>query len=329
MADEVKSKGRHANSGELIIDWAGLPVFSLVGGATEFRAQFLRSLETEFTRSGLDLAVLTGEISHSPYTLSLSACRHDLVIVDGPSHLPLQRICLGESGKESAGDLFCPGHGTEIMSNFIARLVARLDELVNRTPVWACILIGGKSSRMGQPKHLITGENGRTWLEKTIELLQPSVAGIVVSGKGQLPEPVADTIRLADIPGVVGPLAGILSACRWQPQVSWLIVACDMPGITAAAVQWLLAGRRAGCWGRVPRLAGSDHCEPLFAWYDCRAARLFEEQLCAGKLRIGEVAGHPRIDTPIVPEPLRHAFLNVNTPAELAAVEPYAKELSK
>ena len=329
MADKVKSKGRHANSGDLIIDWAGLPVFSLVGGATGFRAQFLRSLETEFTKRGLDLAVLPGEIFHNPYTLSLSARHHDLVVVDGPSHLPLQRIYLGESGAEAAGDLFLPGPEVETVEIFMPRLVARLDELVNRTPVWACILIGGKSSRMGRPKHLIAGEDGRTWLERTIELLQPSVAGIVVSGKGQIPEPVADTIRLADIPGVVGPLAGILSACRFQPQVSWLIVACDMPNITAAAVQWLLAGRRAGCWGRVPRLAGSDHCEPLFAWYDCRAAQLFEEQFCAGQLRIGEVAGHPRIDSPLVPEPLRHAFLNVNTPAELAAAKPYSKELSR
>lgn len=322
MADEVKSKGRHANTGNQTIDWAGLPVFSLVGGATEFRTEFLRSLKPRLTQRGLDLAVLPGEQDHSPYTLSLLARHHDLVIVDGSSHLPLQRIHLGESGAEAAGELFLPGPEVEAVEIFMPRLLARLDELVSRTPVWACVLIGGKSSRMGRPKHLIAGEDGRTWLEKTIKLLQPSVAGIAVSGKGQLPEPVADTIRLADIPGAVGPLAGILSACRWQPQVSWLVAACDMPDITAAAVQWLLAGRRAGCWGRVPRLAGSDHCEPLFAWYDCRAARLFEEQLCAGKLRIGEVAGHPRIDTPIVPEPLRLAFLNVNTPAELAAAKP-------
>jgi molybdopterin-guanine dinucleotide biosynthesis protein A len=92
-----------------------------------------------------------------------------------------------------------------------------------------------------------------------------------------------------------------------------------MPHISAEAVRWLLADRRSGCWGRVPRLTGNDHCEPLFAWYDGRAGQLFEEQLLAGNLRIGNVAGHPRLDTPVVPEALRYAFGNVNTPAELPA----------
>ena len=321
MADETK-KGRHANSGNRVTAWAGLPIFSLVGGTVAGRGEFLLSLQSWLAKKALDLAILPGEEPPGSAILSLSARHHDLVIVDGPSHLPLQRINFGESGDESAGELFCPGPGIEALSAFAGRLVTRLDELVKRTPVWACVLIGGKSSRMGRPKHLIAGYGERTWLEKTIDLLRPLVDGIVVAGKGQLPEPVAETIRLADMPGVVGPLAGILSACRWQPQVSWLVVACDMPGITAAAVQWLLAERRAGCWGRVPRLPGSDHCEPLFAWYDCRAAQIFEDQLCTGNLRIGEAARHPRIDTPIVPGPLCQAFLNVNTPAELASAKP-------
>lgn len=319
MAEERKRKGRHTKAAGPMINWAGLPVFSLVGGAALARLDMVRRLRARLSQRGLDLAVLPAETRPSPHTLSLAARHHDLVIVDGPSPLPLVRIKLAEPGTAAAGEIFSLP-GPEFAEDVLDRLVARLDDLVNRTPVWACILIGGKSSRMGRPKHLIAGVDGRTWLERTIDLLRPLVAGIVVSGQGRLPEPVADTIRLADIPGVAGPLAGILSACRFQPQVSWLVAACDMPEISAAAVQWLLADRRAGCWGRVPHLAGSDHCEALFAWYDCRAARLFEEQFSAGRLRIGEVAGHGKIATPIVPAPLQRAFVNVNTPAELAAV---------
>lgn len=320
MAGEVKRKGRHANPADLGTAWARLPVFSLVGGEAKHRASFLRNLRAQLAKRTLDLFILPAEERHDPHNLNLLVRLHDLVVVDGASQLPLQQIRLGPSRDETAGCLSWEGgEGLEI---FAEGLVARLDELVRRTPVWACVLIGGKSSRMGRPKHLITDVDGRTWLEKTIELLRPLVDGLVVSGGGLLPEPLADTIRLADIPRVFGPLAGILSACRWQPQVSWLVVACDMPGITTEAVQWLLAGRRAGCWGRVPRLAGSDHGEPLFAWYDVRAGQLFEEQLCTGNLRIGEAAGHSRIDNLLVPEPLRHAFLNVNTPMELVTARP-------
>lgn len=301
--------------------FASLPVFCLTGGTAGTRAGFIGSLGVELAKRSLQMAVVQDEDRHSWYAISLLARRHDLVVIAGEVDLPVHRIGLGEARQENSGELSWPGPGAKTMQAFTAQLAAKLDELARRTPVWGCVLIGGKSSRMGRPKHLIKDRQGRTWLENTIGLLQPLVDGIVVSGGGVLPEPVAETIRLADIPGVVGPLTGIVAACRWQPNVSWLVVACDMPHISAEAVRWLLAERSAGCWGRVPRQAGSDHGEPLFAWYDIRAAQLFEEQLFTGNLRIGDVAGHLRIDNPVIPEGLRYAFRNVNTPAELPAAD--------
>lgn len=315
-------QGRNArfDSGPAVNGFANLPVFCLKGGTDALRSDFVGSLVPGLAKiRSLQMVVLRNEDRHSSSAVSWLAGRHDLVLVDGKTDLTLQSIHIGEAGTLARGDLSWPGPGAAAMHTFCERLVARLDELVRRTPVWGCVLIGGKSSRMGRPKHLIQDGQGRTWLENTIGLLQPLVDGIAVSGGGVLPEPVAGTVRLADIPGVVGPLTGIVAACRWQPNVSWLVVACDMPHISAEAIRWLLAERRAGSWGRVPRLAGNDHCEPLFAWYDGRAGHLFEEQLLAGNLRIGDVSGHPRIDTPVVPETLRHAFGNVNTPAELPA----------
>lgn len=301
--------------------FANLPVFCLAGGTAGTRADFIGNLAPELAKCSLRMAVVPDEDRISSYAISLLARRHDLVVIDGEVDLPVHRIRLGEAKEEGAGELSWPGPGTKTMQAFIAQLAAKLDELMRRTPVWGCVLIGGKSSRMGRPKHLIKDEQGRTWLENTIGLLQPLVDGIVVSGGGVLPESIADTIRLTDIPGVVGPLTGIVAAFRWQPNVSWLVVACDMPHISAEAVRWLLAERSAGCWGRVPRLAGSDHGEPLFAWYDVRAAQLFEEQLFTGNLRIGNVAGHLRIDNPVIPEGLRYALRNVNTPVELPAAD--------
>jgi molybdopterin-guanine dinucleotide biosynthesis protein A len=90
-----------------------------------------------------------------------------------------------------------------------------------------------------------------------------------------------------------------------------------MPHISTEAVQWLLSGRKSGCWGRVPRLAEKDHCEPLFAWYDFRAAQLFENQLYSGNLRIGGAAAHPKIENPVIPKSLRHAWQNFNRPDQI------------
>ena len=186
-------------------------------------------------------------------------------------------------------------------------------------PVWACVLIGGRSSRMGQPKHLLKDRSGITWLERTVRLLRPFVTGMVLSGGGEVPESLNDLIRLPDIPGVAGPLSGILAAMRWQPSVSWLLVACDMPDITADAVRWLLSRRRPGVWGTVPRLREDGPVEPLLAHYDFRCAPLFEDLLRTGCLRIGMVAGNPKVETPLVPEPMRASWRNVNTVEELQA----------
>ena len=190
-----------------------------------------------------------------------------------------------------------------------------------KTPVWGCILIGGRSSRMGQPKHLLTDDYGKTWLEHTVGILKPIVDGIVISGAGTLPESLTGMPRLVDIPGVVGPLTGILAASRWLPSVSWLLVACDMPYISAEAVEWLLSHRRPSDWGCVPRMIGASHFEPLFALYDPRAAGLFESQVLSGDMRMSRVARHPKITNPVIPELLRYGWENVNTPEQLQQVK--------
>lgn len=170
---------------------------------------------------------------------------------------------------------------------------------------------------MGRPKHLIADDTGKTWLERIIDILTPLTDGIVASGAGAIPESLSGLSRLLDIPGVSGPLTGVLSAGRWLPQVSWLVTACDMPHVSTEAVEWLLSHRKPGCWGCVPRLMGADRTEPLFAWYDARACCLFERQALAGEMRISSIASHPKIVNPVIPEKLRYSWENVNTPEQL------------
>jgi molybdopterin-guanine dinucleotide biosynthesis protein A len=187
------------------------------------------------------------------------------------------------------------------------------------TPVWGCVLIGGRSSRMGRPKHLLRDQHDVTWLERTVRLLRPFVTDVVLSGKGEVPDSLNGLIRLPDIPDVAGPLSGILAAMRWQPAVSWLLVACDMPDISEDAIQWLLGRRRSDIWGTVPRLQESGPVEPLLAYYDNCCAPLFEDLLRKGCLRIGMVAANENIETPVVPEYIRPSWRNVNTIEDLQA----------
>jgi molybdopterin-guanine dinucleotide biosynthesis protein A len=91
-----------------------------------------------------------------------------------------------------------------------------------------------------------------------------------------------------------------------------------MPDINTEALAWLLDQRRPGCWGTVPRLQEDGYVEPLLAHYDYRCGPLFEQLLASGSLRIGQIAGQPKIEIPLIPRQLRSAWHNINTPQELA-----------
>ncbi len=309
----------------------GLPVFQLVGGSAEQRQRICLELLAALSSRRL-LGRLCGPVAELLATGGYSGiCRRlrecDLLLVEGDGTAVLigsTPMVGGEAAKEvDPWYLEIPAeaaHSQPLPTSLVDCLVRYLDQLVRQTPVWGCVLIGGRSSRMGRPKQLLCDESGRSWLESTFALLTPQLAGVVVAGGGKLPDGFAQIPRLADIPGISGPASGLLSAGRWQPMVSWLLVACDMPQISAAAVAWLLAGRRAGCWGLQPRLAGRDRAEPLLAWYDFRAITLLEEQLCHGDWRLGRLSAEPRIATPEIPAELQPSWTNVNTPEELQAL---------
>ena len=75
-----------------------------------------------------------------------------------------------------------------------------------KAPVWGCVLIGGRSSRMGVPKHLLE-QNGRTWIERTVAILRQQVEQVVIAGSGDLPAVLANLPRVDDVSGLGGPLA--------------------------------------------------------------------------------------------------------------------------
>ncbi len=185
------------------------------------------------------------------------------------------------------------------------------------SPLYAAVLIGGKSQRMGRPKHLICTE-AETWLERTVRILEPLVERIVLVGTGDLPPSCVSLYRLPDITAAEGPLAGVVAAMRYAPAADWLVIACDMPAITVDSIHWLLQSRASSAWGVVPRLdAAKPFYEPLFALYKAAALTLFEALLRQGETKIGCIARAPEIATPLVPPALHNAWKNINTPKDL------------
>ncbi len=225
------------------------PVYQLLGDESQ-QHTCLEYLKDELTSHNLTYTVFSTNQEVDIYSILHDVRHYDLVLLTSPVPFAVKQIQLGSVSLEKSDTLIWPGLQTFKSPEFISTLLTDMTKSLNERPVWACVLIGGKSSRMGQPKHLLRDREGRTWLENIVDSIKPLVTGVVFSGKGEVPLALQNTLRLPDIPGVVGPMNGILSAGRWQPYVSWILIACDMPEVSGKGVDWLLSDRSPGCWGR-------------------------------------------------------------------------------
>jgi molybdopterin-guanine dinucleotide biosynthesis protein A len=182
-------------------------------------------------------------------------------------------------------------------------------------PLYAGILIGGRSARMGRPKHLLEVA-GVTLLDRVTAALAPVAGEPVLLGSGSLPPGWADAVHLPDAPDAAGPAAGLLAAMRWAPAAAWLLASCDLPEITTEAVAWLLGERRPERWVVFPSLDGV-HPEPMLALYEAPARALLEEAVAAGR-GPSSLARHPAAALVTVPAALRASWRDVDNPADLS-----------
>lgn len=186
-------------------------------------------------------------------------------------------------------------------------------------PVWGLVLAGGKSRRMGRDKALLR-RGGATQLERAVELLGRHAERVFVSTR---PDQADDAERrrfpqIVDRYDEIGPVAGILSALESHPEVSWVVLACDLPNIDDTTIAFLL-DHRAESQPFTAFVSSHDGLpEPLCALYRPAAlpiVRRFVEAgtICPRKILI-------RSDTKLLQQPNPAALDNVNTPDDLARV---------
>ena len=274
---------------------------------------FLAGEEQLLRRHGGDLRLQDAAAEASEF--------YDLVLVEGHRGTALPMVWLtGEGGAA------CPEGAASVLARlpwnsdrpaaFLSIIEEWLPRLWRAAPVYAGVLIGGASTRMGTPKHLLKVA-AQSWLERTVGQVAGAAAETVLLGRGEVPASLAGLRRLADVPDASGPMAGVLSAMRWARRASWLIVACDMPQVTREAVDWLLSLRRPGVWAVIPRLGEGRPLEPLLAYYDFRSRPLLERLAASGCFRASEIARSSKVATPAPPADLAKAWTNVNRPEDL------------
>lgn len=193
----------------------------------------------------------------------------------------------------------------------------------SRAPVTGVILAGGRASRMGGRDKAFAAVGGEPIAVRTVRLFRELFPQVVVATnrperfRGLGVETVGDVF-----PGC-GPLAGIHAATAVSRHPQVFVVACDMPGLDADVIRFLVARIDGVADAIVPCWDGD--VEPLHAVYAARCLPAMEASLRAGRHAMRDFLGTIRVDY-VSETDLRAvrgaaaSLTNVNTPEELAAV---------
>jgi len=184
----------------------------------------------------------------------------------------------------------------------------------NATPVLGAVLAGGTASRMGGSKAMAQLAGRPLVCYPLAAVAQAGLDALIVA-KANTELPEVDVPVLRERAEETHPLHGVVEALHAAGGRPVVVIACDMPFVTAELIAWL-----AGLSGlAVPRLDGRLH--PLLARYEANAlgalarsageGRSAQEAIRALEPRLVDRAELARFGDP------RRLLMNVNTPQDL------------
>lgn len=183
------------------------------------------------------------------------------------------------------------------------------------------ILAGGAGRRMGGGDKPLRRLGGQPLLAHVIARLAPQLSPLALNANGAperfaafglkvLPDPVA---------GLPGPLAGVLAAMQWAAELgasAVLTAPGDTPFLPPDLVARLAAAREPG---QIACAACSGRAHPTVALWPVELAPRLAVALQAGQRRVELWAREEGLVTVAFAD--ETAFLNLNTPEDLAAAE--------
>lgn len=187
-------------------------------------------------------------------------------------------------------------------------------------PWSAAILAGGHARRLGGRNKSVLDIGGVPLLDRQLAVLGALTDAVVLVG-GPSPHPHAPQLEvLPDRWPGTGALGGLCTALTAAPGERVLVLACDMPFLTARFLDVLVRHDPAAL-AVIPERAGRWH--PLCAVYHRRAADRLVEALARGERRVIDVVAglSPRLltDDAIAPFDADGRLLaNINTPDDYA-----------
>lgn len=190
-------------------------------------------------------------------------------------------------------------------------------------PDFVAVLAGGKSTRLGRDK---AAEKiaGIMMLECAVRTARAVCNHVLVLGREKPPDGwppnlavpfLPDGIPSADPAKSGGPLIGLIRALD-QAQNPILLLACDIPLLSADTLRSLLGAHRDDAAATIAQLNGQP--EPTVAVYSPALIPMLHQMLAENRRSLQPLARLPHVALWPVPEERAHEFLNVNDEASLA-----------
>ena len=185
------------------------------------------------------------------------------------------------------------------------------------------LLAGGRSSRMGQDKAALVHPDGRTLLRRCHDLLREAgCETIAISLRHDQEIPAGfDGVEIVRDPegSSLGPMAGMVVGMRLDSAADWLVLACDLPRLDAATLDYLIDSKQAHEKFLAYRSEFDGLPEPLCTLYSQAALPILEQAQaddfrCPRKILIRNDC---RLLEPVTPR----ALDNANTPEDWATAK--------
>ena len=178
------------------------------------------------------------------------------------------------------------------------------------------VLAGGRSRRMGQDKAEMVYRDGKSQIEVVCDLLTALGVKPFVSLRTDQKAKLDGVDVVRDVFGEIGPVGAIGSAQQANPNVAWLVIACDLPALDQPTLEGLLASRDEGAGAVCFSSEHDGRPEPLCAIWEPSSveavrAAIDEKKLCARRL-LEDESFTVRVLDPVV----AGALDNANTPDE-------------
>lgn len=180
-----------------------------------------------------------------------------------------------------------------------------------RWPHTGAVLAGGRSLRMGRPKHALRLPDGRPMIEAVAEVMAQVCQEVVVVGST---DALATLPHIDDLRSRHGPLGGIEALLASGLDTQYLVCPCDLPLVTRDLLKALTVPSSAAA--TVLRIDGRSGTEPLPARISTEVLRAVRALLDAGQRAVSHLMQSIEIETIEVSQAWSTYLTNINTPQE-------------